>query len=186
MKAAKLQGHVKIVTYDWLEDSLLSKNRRPKREKPYLLETILEDELKKEKAGKKGTKGKQDDGSKSKKRKRDGMTYCVRGCDLACCTFLLTIELADTDGNGRVVKSKSRVFPCPNLDTGSILMRGSELPPIRGKGNWIEILCDTGTANNCPQLAGEIPDRGKPLHFLLPPAYISQHARGVAACSLHF
>ncbi|KAI9038782.1 BRCT domain protein [Aspergillus affinis] len=37
---------VKIVSYDWLEDSLLSKSRAPKREGPYLLETILKNEKK--------------------------------------------------------------------------------------------------------------------------------------------
>ncbi|KAK1146474.1 hypothetical protein N8T08_002903 [Aspergillus melleus] len=37
---------IKIVSYDWLEDSLLSKSRAPKREGPYLLETILKNEKK--------------------------------------------------------------------------------------------------------------------------------------------
>lgn len=38
---AKLLGTVKIVTYDWLEDSLLAANRKPKIEKPYLLENLM-------------------------------------------------------------------------------------------------------------------------------------------------
>ena len=37
---------IKIVSYDWLEDSLLSKSRAPKREGPYLLEIILKNEKK--------------------------------------------------------------------------------------------------------------------------------------------
>ncbi|KAJ5618907.1 hypothetical protein N7510_002891 [Penicillium lagena] len=38
---AKGLKKVKIVSFDWLEDSLLSKSRRPKHEGPYLLENIL-------------------------------------------------------------------------------------------------------------------------------------------------
>ncbi|KAJ6145772.1 hypothetical protein N7470_009667 [Penicillium chermesinum] len=38
VKMAKKLGTVKIVTYDWLEDSLLQKSKRPKVEEPYLLE----------------------------------------------------------------------------------------------------------------------------------------------------
>ena len=38
---------IKIVSYDWLEDSLLSKNRRPKPETEYLLANILKSEKKK-------------------------------------------------------------------------------------------------------------------------------------------
>ncbi|PLB43548.1 hypothetical protein P170DRAFT_513900 [Aspergillus steynii IBT 23096] len=43
-KAKRLKA--KIVSYDWLEDSLMSKSRAPKREGPYLLETILKNEQK--------------------------------------------------------------------------------------------------------------------------------------------
>jgi len=38
---AKRMEHVKIVSYDWLEDSLQSKNRRPKGERIYLWANIL-------------------------------------------------------------------------------------------------------------------------------------------------
>lgn len=44
-KAKRLK--IKIVSYDWLEDSLMSKSRAPKREGPYLLDTILKNEKKK-------------------------------------------------------------------------------------------------------------------------------------------
>ncbi|KAJ5161614.1 hypothetical protein N7492_007006 [Penicillium capsulatum] len=40
VQQAKELGTVKIVSYEWLEDSLLSKSRRPKPEAPYLLETL--------------------------------------------------------------------------------------------------------------------------------------------------
>lgn len=36
VRAAKRVKGLKIVSSDWLEDSLLSKSRRPKREGPYL------------------------------------------------------------------------------------------------------------------------------------------------------
>lgn len=53
--------HVKIVSYDWLEDSLMSKTRRPKRETQYLWEKLLKKKTQKKaaKAGKigKSTKG---------------------------------------------------------------------------------------------------------------------------------
>ncbi|KAJ5091539.1 hypothetical protein NUU61_006409 [Penicillium alfredii] len=46
---AKKLRTVKIVSYDWLEDSLQSKTRRPKSENPYLLVNILEAEKQKRK-----------------------------------------------------------------------------------------------------------------------------------------
>ncbi|OGM48545.1 BRCT domain protein [Aspergillus bombycis] len=44
VKEAKRLGTVKIVSYEWLEDSLLSRNRTPKREKACLIENILKEE----------------------------------------------------------------------------------------------------------------------------------------------
>ncbi|GKZ26182.1 hypothetical protein AbraIFM66951_010054 [Aspergillus brasiliensis] len=41
VREAKRLRTIKIVSYDWLEDSLLSKNRRPKRETEYLLANLL-------------------------------------------------------------------------------------------------------------------------------------------------
>lgn len=41
VKKARELGTVKIVSFDWLEDSLLQKSRQPKPETPYLLETLL-------------------------------------------------------------------------------------------------------------------------------------------------
>lgn len=38
---AKNLNKVKIVTFDWLEDSLLGKSKRPKNERAYLLENIM-------------------------------------------------------------------------------------------------------------------------------------------------
>ncbi|KAI2996333.1 hypothetical protein CBS147345_9641 [Aspergillus niger] len=46
VRKAKQLRTIKIVSYDWLEDSLLSKNRRPKRETEYLLVNILKSNLK--------------------------------------------------------------------------------------------------------------------------------------------
>ncbi|CAG8095447.1 unnamed protein product [Penicillium salamii] len=40
VKDAKQSGKVKIVSYDWLEDSLQAAGRRPKRESPYLLQDL--------------------------------------------------------------------------------------------------------------------------------------------------
>lgn len=52
---------IKIVTYDWLEDSLMSKGSRPKREGPYLWDHILRerggDKYRVTKDGKKGRRG---------------------------------------------------------------------------------------------------------------------------------
>ncbi|KAF3391907.1 hypothetical protein DPV78_010449 [Talaromyces pinophilus] len=52
---------IKIVTYDWLEDSLMSKGSRPKREGPYLWDHILrergDDKYRVIKDGKKGRRG---------------------------------------------------------------------------------------------------------------------------------
>ncbi|GAD98380.1 BRCT domain protein [Paecilomyces variotii No. 5] len=60
VQAAKRMKHVKIVSYDWLEDSLMSKTRRPKREGPYLCEKLWKRKTKKKatKAGKKGKSAK--------------------------------------------------------------------------------------------------------------------------------
>jgi anthranilate synthase/indole-3-glycerol phosphate synthase/phosphoribosylanthranilate isomerase len=41
-EARRIKG-IKIVSIDWLEDSLLSKHRRPKREGPYLWSKIIRD-----------------------------------------------------------------------------------------------------------------------------------------------
>lgn len=46
MENAKKLSAVKIVSYDWLEDSLLSNNRRPKPEGPYLLKNLMKPEKK--------------------------------------------------------------------------------------------------------------------------------------------
>ncbi|KJF60633.1 BRCT domain-containing protein, variant [Coccidioides immitis RS] len=43
---------IKIVSYEWLEDSLLSKSKRPKREAPYLLTAKMEAGRKKARAQK--------------------------------------------------------------------------------------------------------------------------------------
>ncbi|KAJ5382419.1 hypothetical protein N7517_000330 [Penicillium concentricum] len=51
---AKKTSTVKIVSYDWLEDSLLSATRRPKPEEPYLLKNLMKPE-KKEVSRKKAT-----------------------------------------------------------------------------------------------------------------------------------
>jgi hypothetical protein len=40
VQSAKTLGTVKIVTYDWLEDSLQTATRRPKTEGPYLLQNL--------------------------------------------------------------------------------------------------------------------------------------------------
>ncbi|PLN77541.1 hypothetical protein BDW42DRAFT_156988 [Aspergillus taichungensis] len=48
VRVAKQLRTLKIVSYDWLSDSLLSKTRKPRAEKQYLLENIV----KKEKKGK--------------------------------------------------------------------------------------------------------------------------------------
>ncbi|CAG8006451.1 unnamed protein product [Penicillium salamii] len=40
VKDAKQSGKVKIVSYDWLEDSLQAAGRRPKKESPYLLQDL--------------------------------------------------------------------------------------------------------------------------------------------------
>ena len=41
-EARRIKG-IKIVSIDWLEDSLLSKSRRPKREGPYLWSHVVKD-----------------------------------------------------------------------------------------------------------------------------------------------
>src|SRR5436190_21212853 len=41
VREARRVRNVKIVSIDWLEDSLLSKGRRPKREGPYLWSKIV-------------------------------------------------------------------------------------------------------------------------------------------------
>ncbi|CAG8908125.1 unnamed protein product [Penicillium egyptiacum] len=46
VESAKKIGTVKIVSYDWLEDSLLSTTRRPKPEGPYLLKNLMKPEKK--------------------------------------------------------------------------------------------------------------------------------------------
>ncbi|CAG8306805.1 unnamed protein product [Penicillium nalgiovense] len=46
VESAKKIGTIKIVSYDWLEDSLLSNTRRPKPEGPYLLKNLMKPEKK--------------------------------------------------------------------------------------------------------------------------------------------
>ncbi|RAH40989.1 BRCT domain protein [Aspergillus brunneoviolaceus CBS 621.78] len=46
VREAKALKNIKIVTFDWLEDSLLAKDKKPKRANEYLLETILKGEEK--------------------------------------------------------------------------------------------------------------------------------------------
>lgn len=60
MRAAKRIKGIKIVSIDWLEESLLSKSHRPKREGPYLWSRIIKTAKKKEitkKDAKKGSAG---------------------------------------------------------------------------------------------------------------------------------
>ncbi|PWY77493.1 hypothetical protein BO70DRAFT_294673 [Aspergillus heteromorphus CBS 117.55] len=63
VRKAKRVKSIKIVSFDWLEDSLQSKNRRPKRETEYLLENILMAEKKanEKKKGKRERSGKKED-----------------------------------------------------------------------------------------------------------------------------
>ncbi|OQD78485.1 hypothetical protein PENDEC_c001G02071 [Penicillium decumbens] len=44
IEKAKKSGKVKIVSFDWLEDSLLSRSKRPKPEQPFLWSTLLREE----------------------------------------------------------------------------------------------------------------------------------------------
>ncbi|EEP78804.1 anthranilate synthase component II [Uncinocarpus reesii 1704] len=57
VRAAKRIKGIKIVSVDWLEESLLSKTRRPKREKPYLWVTKMKAERKRELEKKLSLKG---------------------------------------------------------------------------------------------------------------------------------
>ncbi|EFR01403.1 BRCT domain-containing protein [Nannizzia gypsea CBS 118893] len=57
VRAAKRIKGLKIVSSDWLEDSLLSKSRRPKREGPYLWSQLTKKAKKKATGGKKLDKG---------------------------------------------------------------------------------------------------------------------------------
>lgn len=41
VKKAKELGTVKIVSFDWIEDSLYSRTKRPKPEEPYLWKNLL-------------------------------------------------------------------------------------------------------------------------------------------------
>ncbi|PLB36414.1 BRCT domain protein [Aspergillus candidus] len=54
VRMAKQLQTVKIVSYDWLSDSLLSKTRKPKAEKQYLLENVVKEEKKGKSQVKKG------------------------------------------------------------------------------------------------------------------------------------
>lgn len=80
MREAKKLKTVKIVTYDWLEDSLLSKTRRPKREKPYLLETILKGEQRKAKNAKRGKQGKSQTQRSGKKKSSGRVILALSSC----------------------------------------------------------------------------------------------------------
>lgn len=60
---AKELSTVKIVSYDWLEESLLSKTRRPKAEGPYLLKNLLKAEAQN------GRKRKRDEEQKPSKKR---------------------------------------------------------------------------------------------------------------------
>ena len=44
VESAKKIGTIKIVSYDWLEDSLLSNAHKPKSEGPYLLKNLMKPE----------------------------------------------------------------------------------------------------------------------------------------------
>lgn len=68
---AKQLQTVKIVSYDWLSDSLLSKTRKPKAEKQYLLENVVKEEKKGKSQVKKSVAKK----SKEVKMKGAGMSF---------------------------------------------------------------------------------------------------------------
>lgn len=70
MREAKRRKHIKIVTYDWLEDSLLSKTSRPKREGPYLWERILKEQKKKAVKNSKVQKSSKKQQQKKKQKQR--------------------------------------------------------------------------------------------------------------------
>lgn len=83
VKEAKRLKTIKIVTYDWLEDSLLSKTRRPKNEKPYLLEALFQSEKKK-----KG-RARAKDGPE---RKRATQKAKRKGESIICLSFILVLS----------------------------------------------------------------------------------------------
>ncbi|GKZ36265.1 hypothetical protein AbraIFM66950_007265 [Aspergillus brasiliensis] len=70
VREAKRLRTIKIVSYDWLEDSLLSKNRRPKRETEYLLANILKSEKKR--------RGKERDKIRKKVKEEPGRKVLLR------------------------------------------------------------------------------------------------------------
>ncbi|PYH98586.1 hypothetical protein BO71DRAFT_426032 [Aspergillus ellipticus CBS 707.79] len=73
VRKAKRLKSIKIVSYDWLEDSLLSKNRRPKREAEYLLENLLNNEKKR----KRETSNKEDEKPKTQPPKKRTARYHI-------------------------------------------------------------------------------------------------------------
>ncbi|RAL07179.1 BRCT domain protein [Aspergillus homomorphus CBS 101889] len=56
VREAKEHGKIKIITFDWLEDSLLSKDKKPKRVTEYLLKTKVKNEQKKEKSAREASR----------------------------------------------------------------------------------------------------------------------------------
>ncbi|KAK6835856.1 hypothetical protein RU639_001880 [Aspergillus parasiticus] len=74
VKEARRFGTVKIVSYEWLEDSLLSRNRTPKREKAYLIENILKEERRAAKEKARKTPKQQDKSTNKPGGKSTGMS----------------------------------------------------------------------------------------------------------------
>lgn len=56
MQKAKFLGTVRIVSFDWLEDSLVSRSRRPKPEGPYLWKNLLREKAQEDPKQKKPTR----------------------------------------------------------------------------------------------------------------------------------
>lgn len=90
---AKMLGTVKIVTYDWLEDSLQAATRRPKTEGPYLLQNLMKPNKPEKKVAKNGpTKVSKKEGKSVAPKRQIGIFAGVH-CLTAIYVIILTQHL---------------------------------------------------------------------------------------------
>ncbi|KAL1969433.1 hypothetical protein VTN77DRAFT_8871 [Rasamsonia byssochlamydoides] len=111
VRQAKRLKHIKIVTYDWLEDSLQSKTRRPKREGPYLWERILKEQKRKAARGSKVQK-------KSAVKKKQQQKQKQRGVDAAK-------SLEDFEKGARAIVSEMESYHKTGVTYSATLVRPS-------------------------------------------------------------
>jgi hypothetical protein len=115
---AKKISSIKIVSYDWLEDSLQSPTRKPKPEDPYLLKNLMKPKVKepkrKEKVTIKPSKTAKDVKADTPKRRIGITSHCLtamqKGIVLTCSLQLILSSLQRANDRVSILAISDRKF----------------------------------------------------------------------------